>query len=98
MQDDLEMIQEYHCLGIIDEWCCAGGTIADLYDTLAFWSKCEAVARQRAGAEMLWCHLAEAADALLVEAKAALRAGRLEELSRAWWPERVSSRPVVVSS
>jgi hypothetical protein len=91
MQDDQEIIQEYHCLDIINEWCCAGGTIPELYDTLAFWAKCESIARQRAGVDMLWYHLAEAAEELLVEAKAALRAGRLEGLARAWWPERVTT-------
>jgi hypothetical protein len=98
MQDDQESIQEYHCLDIIDEWCCAGGTMSDMYDILDFWKKCEAIARQRAGVDMLWCHLAETAEDLLVEAKLALRDGRLEELAQTWWPGRVLRRPVEVSS
>jgi hypothetical protein len=87
MERDQESIQEYHSLEILDTWCRAGGTLDDLHDTLAFWPKCEAVARSRAGAEVLWCHLAEAAEELMHEARTALRAGRLEELARAWWPD-----------
>lgn len=93
MQRDRECIQEYHQLEILDAWCRAGGSLVDLNDTLAFWLKCEAIARQRADAEVLWYHRAEAAEELLDEAKGALRAGRLEELARSWWPERVLRQP-----
>jgi hypothetical protein len=86
MERDQASIHEYHFLEIMDGWCRAGGSLDDLHDTLAFWPKCEAIAQQRAGAVVLWCNLAEAAEELLDEAKAALRAGRLEELARAWWP------------
>jgi len=92
MQRDHESTQDYHSLEIVDDWCRAGGALADLYDALAFWPKCEAIARLRAGAEVLWFQRAEAAEELLAEAKAALRAGRLEELSRAWWPEGLPGR------
>jgi len=96
MQRDQESIQEYHCLEITDAWCRAGGSLDDLHETLGFWPKSEAIARQRAGVETLWCHIAEAAEELLDEAKAALRAGRLEELARAWWPEGVPGGSVKV--
>jgi hypothetical protein len=89
MERDQESIQDYHSLEILDTWCRAGGTLDDLHDVLAFWPKCEAVARARARAtaELLWCDLAEAAEELMLEARSALRAGRLEQLARAWWPE-----------
>jgi hypothetical protein len=89
MERDQESIQDYHSLEILDTWCRAGGTLDDLHDTLAFWPKCQAVARARAAAEVLWCDFAEAAEELMLEARAALRAGRLEDLARAWWPEGV---------
>jgi hypothetical protein len=89
MERDQESIQDYHSLEILDTWCRAGGTLDDLHDTLAFWPKCQAVARARAEAEVLWCDFAEAAEELMLEARAALRAGRLEDLARAWWPEGV---------
>jgi hypothetical protein len=93
MERDQASIQDYHSLEIIDAWCRAGGSLDDMHDTLAFWPKCEAIARQRAGAVVLWCNLAEAAEELLDEARAALRAGRLEELAREWWPGGVPGRP-----
>lgn len=86
MEQDQASIQGYHTLEIMDAWCRAGGSLDELHDTLAFWPKCEAIARQRAGVVVLWCNLAEAAEELLEEAKAALRAGRLDELARDWWP------------
>jgi hypothetical protein len=89
MQQDQESIQDYHALEITEDWCRAGGSLADLHDVLAFWPKCAAIARERADVEVLWYHLAEAADELIVEAKRALRAGRVEDLARAWWPEGV---------
>jgi hypothetical protein len=89
MERDQESIQEYHSLEIMDTWCRAGGSLDELHDTLAFWPKCEAVARRRAGVQVLWCHLAEVAEELMGEAKAALRAGRVEELARTWWPEGI---------
>jgi hypothetical protein len=92
MQRDRECIGGYHQLAIVDAWCRAGGSLEEMHDLLAFWPKCAAVARQQAGAEMLWCHFAEAAEELLAEAKAALRSRRLEELARAWWPEGVPTR------
>jgi hypothetical protein len=98
MQRDQESIQEYHSLEITDDWCRAGGSLSDLHETLAFWSKCELIARQRAGVEVLWCHLAEAAEELLVEAKAALQAGRLEDLARTWWPEGMPRRSPEIAS
>ena len=96
MERDHQSIQNYHSLAIIDDWCRAGGSLADLHDCLAFWAKCEVIARRRAGAEVLWFHLAEAAEELMVEAKAALRDGRLHELAQAWWPEGVPGQPVPV--
>jgi hypothetical protein len=93
MQRDQESIQAYHSLGLIEEWCRAGGSLADLNDRLAFWPKCEALAWRRAIAAGLWTHLAEAAEELMAEAKAALRADRLEDLAQAWWPEGVPGRP-----
>jgi len=90
MKRDHECIHDYHSMEIIDTWCRAGGSLDELHDTLAFWPKCEAVARQRAGVNVLWFHYAEAAEELIVEAKAALRARRLEELARTWWPEGVA--------
>ncbi len=97
MQHDRQSTQRYHSLEILNTWCRAGGSLDDLIDTLAFWPKCEVIARQRAGVNMLWCHTAEAAEELLVEAKAALRAGRLEELARTWWPQGLPGHPAAVS-
>ena len=97
MQRDHQSIQDYHSLAIIDDWCRAGGVLADLFEFLAFWPKCEAIAQRRAGVEVLWYHRAEAAEELMAEAKAALRAGRLEELARTWWPEGVPGQPVKVT-
>jgi hypothetical protein len=92
MQRDQESLHDYHSMEIIDSWCRAGGSLAELHETLAFWTKCEVVARRRAGVEVLWCHIAEVAEELMDEAKAALRAGRTEELARSWWPEGVPGR------
>jgi hypothetical protein len=97
MQRDLESLHDFHTLEILDSWCRAGGSLDELHDTLAFWPKCEAVALGRAGGLVLWCHLAEVAEELIEEAKAALRAGRLEELARRWWPEGVPGRTSKVS-
>ena len=82
---------------IIDSWCRAGGSLDELHETLALWPKCEMVALGRAGGLGLWCHLAEVAEELIEEAKAAARAGRLEELARTWWPEGVPGRTAKVS-
>ena len=92
MRRDRECIGGYHQLAIVDAWCRAGGTLEEMHDLLAFWPKCAAVARLQAGDEMLWYHFAEAAEALLAEAKAALQSRRLEELARAWWPAGVPTR------
>jgi hypothetical protein len=97
MQRDQESIHAYHAMEIIDEWCRAGGSLQDLHETLAFWPKCEAIARRRAEVQVLWCHLAEVAEELMDEAKAALRAGRLEELARTWWPEGAPVQRVKVT-
>ena len=97
MQRDQESLHDYHALEIIDSWCRAGGSLDELHETLAFWPKCEMVALGRAGGLVLWCHLAEVAEELIEEAKAALRAGRLEELARTWWPEGVPGRTAKVS-
>jgi hypothetical protein len=93
MQRDQESIHHYHSLEIMDSWCRAGGSLDELHDTLAFWRKCEVVTQGRAGGLVLWCHLAEVAEELIEEAKAALRAGRLEELAHRWWPEGVPGQP-----
>ena len=98
MQRDQESLHDYHSLEIVDSWCRAGGSLAELHEALAFWPKCEAVARRRAGVKVLWCDLAEVAEELIEEAKAALRSGRLEELARSWWPEGVPGRPVKMSA
>ena len=89
MQRDRESIQDFHSLEIMDTWCRAGGSLEELHDTLAFWPKCEEVALRRAGGLVLWCHIAEVAEELIVEAKAALRADRLDDLARTWWPQGV---------
>lgn len=89
MNIDHQCVEDYHCLEIIDAWSRAGGSVDDLFDLLAFWPKCTAIAQQRAGVNVLWCHVAEAAEELLDQAKAALQAGRLQELACAWWPEGV---------
>jgi hypothetical protein len=92
MQRDQESIRDYHSLEIVDAWCRAGGTLEDLHGTLAFWTKCEALAWQRVGATLFWSYFAEAAEELMAEAKVALRADRVEELAQVWWPGGVPGR------
>jgi hypothetical protein len=75
-----------------DQWLASGGT-PEQWEDLKLWELAEqfASARSQGTPEVLGLEIMKAADELMAEALAALKAGKLPELKDKWFPSPGSS-------